>query len=128
MQNIEMFKSVIGYFRASGYFAIRQHFPPDLKVKIIAGINVDPFIALAQKQGLLFNVNPKDTKQEFITSIQNDIIGAKYSIIDNTNQYQEKYSNAKNPCWRFVLIVAYNSYLANSLHFYFKKIEPNISW
>jgi hypothetical protein len=27
MQNIEVFKSVIGYFRASGYFAICKHFP-----------------------------------------------------------------------------------------------------
>jgi superfamily II DNA/RNA helicase len=78
MQNIEYFKSVIGYFRASGYFAIRKHFPNDLKVKIIAGINVDPFIALAQKQGLLFNANAKDTKQSFIESIQDDIINAKY--------------------------------------------------
>ncbi len=78
MQNIEYFKSVIGYFRASGYFAIRKHFPADLKVKIIAGINVDPFIALAQKQGLLFNANAKDTKQSFIESIQDDIINAKY--------------------------------------------------
>ena len=78
MQNIEYFKSVIGYFRASGYFAIRKHFPDDLKVKIIAGINVDPFIALAQKQGLLFNLNAKDTKESFIESIQEDIINAKY--------------------------------------------------
>ena len=78
MQNIEYFKSVIGYFRASGYFAIRKHFPNDLKVKIIAGINVDPFIALAQKQGLLFNLNAKDTKESFIESIQDDIFSAKY--------------------------------------------------
>ena len=78
MQNIEYFKSVIGYFRASGYFAIRKHFPNDLKVKIIAGINVDPFIALAQKKGLLFNLNAKDTKEAFIESIQNDILNAKY--------------------------------------------------
>lgn len=78
MQNIEYFKSVIGYFRASGYFAIRKHFPADLKVKIIAGINVDPFISLAQKQGLLFNSNAKDTKLSFIESIQDDIINAKY--------------------------------------------------
>ena len=78
MQNIEYFKSVIGYFRASGYFAIRKHFPNDLKVKIIAGINVDPFIALAQQQGLLFNLNAKDAKQSFIESIQQDIINAKY--------------------------------------------------
>ena len=79
MQNIEYFKSVIGYFRASGYFAIRSHFPDKLKVKIIAGINVDPFIALAQKQGLLFNLNAKDAKESFFESIQDDIIKAKYS-------------------------------------------------
>lgn len=78
MQNIEYFKSVIGYFRASGYFAIRKHFPDELKVKIIAGINVDPFIALAQKQGLLFNLNAKDAKETFIESIQEDILNAKY--------------------------------------------------
>ena len=78
MQNIEYFKSVIGYFRASGYFAIRKHFPETLKVKIIAGINVDPFIALAQKQGLLFNLNAKNTKESFIESIQKDILNAKY--------------------------------------------------
>jgi superfamily II DNA/RNA helicase len=78
MQNIEYFKSVIGYFRASGYFAIRKHFPANLKVKIIAGINVDPFIALAQKQGLLFNLNAKDAKESFIESIQQDIINARY--------------------------------------------------
>lgn len=78
MKNIEYFKSVIGYFRASGYFVIRKHFPNDLKVKIIAGINVDPFIALAQKQGLLFNLNAKDTKEAFIESIQDDILSAKY--------------------------------------------------
>ena len=78
MQNIEYFKSVIGYFRASGYFVIRKHFPDTLKVKIIAGINVDPFIALAQKQGLLFNLNAKDAKQSFYESIQQDILNAKY--------------------------------------------------
>lgn len=78
MKNIEYFKSVIGYFRASGYFAIRKHFPDDLKIKIIAGINVDPFIALAQKNGLLFNLNPKDTKATFIESIQEDILNANY--------------------------------------------------
>jgi superfamily II DNA or RNA helicase len=79
MQNIEYFKSVIGYFRASGYFAIRKHFPADMKVKIIAGINVDPFIALAQRKGLLFNLNAKDTKEAFIEFIQEDIVNANYS-------------------------------------------------
>ncbi len=78
MQNIEYFKSVIGYFRASGYFVMRKHFSDTLKVKIIAGINVDPFIALAQKQGLLFNLNAKDARQSFIEGVQNEILNAKY--------------------------------------------------
>lgn len=78
MQNIEYFKSVIGYFRASGYFAIRKHFPAEMKIQIIAGINVDPFIALAQRKGLLFNLNSKETKEAFVESIQEDILNAKY--------------------------------------------------
>lgn len=78
MQNIAYFKSVIGYFRASGYFAIRKHFPESLQVKIIAGIDVDPLIALAQKQGFLFNPNAKITKESFIEFIQEDILNAKY--------------------------------------------------
>jgi len=78
MQNIEYFKSVIGYFRASGYFAIRKHFPADMKIKIIAGINVDPFIALAQRKGLLFNLNAKEAKEAFVELTQEDILNAKY--------------------------------------------------
>jgi superfamily II DNA/RNA helicase len=79
MQNIEHFKAVVGYFRASGYFAIRKHFPETLKIKIIAGINVDPFIALSQKKGLLFNANAKDVRVSFAEFIQNDITNARYA-------------------------------------------------
>ena len=57
MQNIEYFKSVIGYFRASGYFAIRKHFPDDLKVKIIAGINVDPDDILRLREAIQLYVS-----------------------------------------------------------------------
>jgi len=79
MKDIQDFKSVIGYFRASGYFAIRKHFPENLKVKIIAGINVDPLIVLAHKQNLLFNPNPKDVKQTFAEEIRQDVLKAEYS-------------------------------------------------
>ena len=119
MQNIEMFKSVIGYFRASGYFAIREHFPPDLKVKIIAGINVDPFIGLAQKQGLLFNPNAKNTKEEFIAFIQKDILGAKYSkkieegillLIDDiiSNKIEIRAHNSKKLHSKFYIFLSPN--------------------
>lgn len=119
MQNIEYFKSVIGYFRASGYFAIRKHFPADLKVKIIAGINVDPFIALAQKQGLLFNLNAKDAKGSFVESIQEDILNAKYGknieegilqLIEDisTNRIEIRAHNSKKLHSKFYIFLSPN--------------------
>ncbi len=121
MQNIEYFKSVIGYFRASGYFAIRKHFPADLKVKIIAGINVDPFIALAQKQGLLFNLNAKDIKETFVQSIQDDIINAKYGkdIEDGILQLVEDIGSGK------IEIRAHNSKKLHSKFYIF--LSPNFN-
>lgn len=121
MQNIEYFKSVIGYFRASGYFAIRKHFPADLKVKIIAGINVDPFIALAQKQGLLFNANAKDTKQSFIENIQQDIINAKYSkhVEDGILQLIDDIASGR------IEIKAHNSKKLHSKFYIF--LSPNFN-
>jgi superfamily II DNA or RNA helicase len=79
MQNIEYFKSVSGYLRSSGYFELRKVIKSEIKIKIIAGINVDPFIALAQKQGLLFNVNAKDAKNSFFEETQNLINNSKYT-------------------------------------------------
>ncbi|MFP5437257.1 MAG: helicase-related protein [Bacteroidia bacterium] len=121
MQNIEYFKSVIGYFRASGYFAIRKHFPDNLKVKIIAGINVDPFIALAQKQGLLFNVNAKDAKQSFIESIQDDIINAKYTQEIEEGILQLIYDIAENK----IEIRAHSSKKLHSKFYIF--LSPNFN-
>ncbi|MEN5231878.1 helicase-related protein [Sphingobacterium faecium] len=119
MQNIEYFKSVIGYFRASGYFAIRKSFPDTLKVKIIAGINVDPFIALAQKQGLLFNVNAKDIKQSFFEMVQDDVFNAGYSheieegifkLIDDiaTGRIEIKAHNSKKLHSKFYIFLSPN--------------------
>ncbi len=39
--NIYAFHSVVGYFRASGYYAIREHLMNVPDVKILIGINVD---------------------------------------------------------------------------------------
>lgn len=121
MQNIEFFKSVIGYFRASGYFAIRRHFPDNLKVKIIAGINVDPFIALAQKQGLLFNLKAKDAKDSFIQSIQDDIIKANYgkNIEEGILRLIEDISSGK------IEIRAHNSKKLHSKFYIF--LSPNFN-
>jgi superfamily II DNA/RNA helicase len=73
------FHAVVGYFRASGYFAIRKHLMELDEVKILVGINVDHLIADAKRRGLLFKGNPKKTREEFIKWMQEDIQEAKYS-------------------------------------------------
>ncbi len=52
--NIHAFHAIVGYFRASGYFAIREHLLKVPEVKILVGINVDKISSEAKKKGLMF--------------------------------------------------------------------------
>lgn len=79
MVGLEVFRAVVGYFRASGYFAIRNHLQQLSEVKILVGINVDSIVADAQQRGLLFTNNPEKTRDEFVKWMQQDIREARYS-------------------------------------------------
>ncbi len=76
--NMHAFHAVVGYFRASGYFPIRQHLLKVPEVKILVGIDVDKISADAKKRGLLFFGDPERTKDEFIKWMRQDIQEAKY--------------------------------------------------
>lgn len=76
--NLNVFYAVVGYFRASGYFAIREHLLKIPKVKILVGINVDKIIAQAQRRGLLYFKDEKKTREEFVKWVQQDIREARY--------------------------------------------------
>lgn len=69
----------MGYFRASGYFAIREHLMKVPDVKILVGIDVDHIISEAQRKGLLFTGDDDKTRQEFINWIEKDIKDARYA-------------------------------------------------
>jgi len=73
------FHAVVGYFRASGYFAIRNHLLKVEDVKILVGINVDLISAEAKRRGLIFFGDPERSKDEFIKWIQQDIKEAIYT-------------------------------------------------
>jgi superfamily II DNA/RNA helicase/5S rRNA maturation endonuclease (ribonuclease M5) len=73
------FHAVVGYFRASGYFAIRNHLLKVEDVKILVGINVDLISAEAKRRGLIFFGDPDRSKDEFIKWIQQDIKEAIYT-------------------------------------------------
>ena len=47
--NIYAFHAIVGYFRASGYYAIREHLMKVPEVKILVGINVDVISAEAKR-------------------------------------------------------------------------------
>ncbi len=77
--NIYAFHAIVGYFRASGYFAIREHLLKVPQVKILVGINVDKISAEAKKKGLMFFGDPEKSKDEFIHWIRQDILDAEYT-------------------------------------------------
>ncbi|MFD2148625.1 hypothetical protein [Mucilaginibacter antarcticus] len=58
MADIYAFHAVVGYFRASGYFPIREHLHKVPEVKILVGINVDQISAESKRRGLLFLAIP----------------------------------------------------------------------
>ena len=76
--NMHAFHAVVGYFRASGYFPIREYLLKIPEVKILVGINVDKISAEAKKRGLLFFGDPERTRDEFVKWMREDIQEAKY--------------------------------------------------
>jgi superfamily II DNA/RNA helicase len=76
---IQFFDALVGYFRASGYFSVREHLKNIPNVRILVGINVDNLLKNAQEAGLEFFKNHDKTKEEFLNDIINDIQEAKYN-------------------------------------------------
>ncbi len=97
MANLHAFHAVVGYFRASGYFAIRENLLKLVDVKILVGIDVDSIIAQAQKVGLDLFKEDELTQKEFSKWLYNDIKEAKYSKDVETSiiQFIEDISSKK---------------------------------
>jgi superfamily II DNA/RNA helicase len=79
MKDLYAFHAVVGYFRSSGYFALRPYLQNVSDIKILVGINVDQMFAEAQRKGLLYFGNENKTKEEFLKWFVQDIGEARYS-------------------------------------------------
>jgi len=77
--NIQFFDALVGYFRASGYFALRPHLDHVPHIRILVGINVDNLLARSHAKGLLFKGNPQQTIETFLQESKEDIQKASYS-------------------------------------------------
>ncbi|MDR0534850.1 MAG: phospholipase D-like domain-containing protein [Puniceicoccales bacterium] len=76
--DIQRFDALVGYLRASGYFALRPHLSQVPKVRILVGIDVDEIVADYHKRGLLFLADPAKALEDFQRRLKADIQKAEY--------------------------------------------------
>ena len=77
-RNIHFFDALVGYFRASGYFRIREFVEKAEEIRILVGINIDNLIHEANQQGLIFDPNAERAQEEFFNEIKKNIQAAEY--------------------------------------------------
>lgn len=77
-RSIHFFDALVGYFRASGYFRIREFVEKAEEIRILVGINIDNLINEASQQGLLFDSNAERAQDEFFLEIKKSIQAAEY--------------------------------------------------
>lgn len=77
-KDIEFFDALVGYFRASGYFAIRPYLDDVPNIRVLVGINVDKVSSDFHKKGLLFLADSNRTISEFRKETIRDIQSASY--------------------------------------------------
>lgn len=76
--DIECFDALVGYFKASGYFAIRPYLNDVPKTRILVGIEVDKLLAHYHSKGLLFQGDATQTIKEFLNDVKDDIQNSEY--------------------------------------------------
>ncbi len=76
--DIQRFDALVGYLRASGYFALRPHLSKVPQVRILVGIDVDEIVADYHKRGLLFLADPAKALDDFQNRLKTDIQKAEY--------------------------------------------------
>jgi superfamily II DNA/RNA helicase/HKD family nuclease len=96
-KDIEFFDALVGYFRASGYFRIREHLNNVPKIRILVGIDVDKIIAKYNSKGLLFQGDANQTLMEFLNEAKEDIQTANYTkeVENGILQFIEDISTKK---------------------------------
>ena len=78
MTNFEVFHAVVGYFRSSGYFKLREQLENVEEIKILVGINIDDIFRKHNK-AMLMLVDSEKALEVYQEDFINDIRDAKYS-------------------------------------------------
>ncbi|MEY3996634.1 MAG: hypothetical protein RL344_977 [Pseudomonadota bacterium] len=87
-KNIYFLDALIGYFRASGYFQIREFVENAQEIRILVGINIDSLVYQANQQGILFDGDAEKAQGEFFQAIKKNIQEAEYDKIIEAGMVQ----------------------------------------
>ncbi len=77
-KNIHFLDALVGYFRASGYFQIREFVESAQDIRILVGINIDSLVYQANQQGVLFDGDAEKAQEEFFHEVKKTIQEAEY--------------------------------------------------
>ena len=77
--DIDFFDALVGYFRSSGYFAIRPYLENVPHIRVLVGINADYILARYNDKGLLFKGDDEATIKEALANLREDIATCGYS-------------------------------------------------
>jgi hypothetical protein len=76
--DLARFDALVGYLRASGYFALQPHLEKVPLIRILIGIDVDALLAASHRKGLLHLDDANKTLDEVRKELQKDIARAPY--------------------------------------------------
>jgi superfamily II DNA or RNA helicase len=96
--NVDEFDALVGYFRSSGYFKLRDHLDKVNKIRILVGINADELIAKHNNSYTLFDRSNADaTREEFLKNLLDDIQECNYKkeIEDGISKFMEDIESEK---------------------------------
>ena len=79
MANFDIFHAVVGYFRSSGYFKLRQELDATQEIKILVGINIDNLFRQSQAAGKLFFGDKEVSLEQYCDDFLRDVRQSDYS-------------------------------------------------
>jgi len=95
--NIYYFDALVGYFRASGYFHVREMLRPVQQVRILVGIDVDALTAKYFDKGSELRFMADDVRENFVQLARKDIQNAEYKreVEEGILQFMEDLVSGK---------------------------------
>ena len=79
MANFDIFHAVVGYFRSSGYFKLRQELERVGEIRILVGINIDNIFRQSQVSGKLFFGDKEVSLEQYCEDFLRDVYQSEYS-------------------------------------------------